>query len=212
MLHILHSAVILPNLFVCSDNFLHGCTYIPPNVVYKHIVSIWQHKMIPLALKICSPDPINPSSHGNKFLIAYMRNAIPRNPGDSPEAYFVVSTKDNGTVAFEMNTRFGGVENTTIFTVTRDQPTRVAFNPDTVYVLSRADRDKAIWIQAEGGKKISVYVVNDESRSTDAFVALPCDAMKVPGDYIADTNISFYLLSTISQVRLRPPKGLASFL
>ena len=67
--------------------------------------------------------------------------------------------------------------------MTRDQPTRVAFNPDTVYVQRRADGDKAIWIQAEEGKKISIYVVNDESHSTNGFVALPCDAMKVPGDH-----------------------------
>ena len=132
---------------------------------------------------ICSPDPNNPSSNGNKFLIAYLRNALPRYPDDDPEAYFVVSTEDNGTVAFQVNMMFGGVENTTTFTVTRDQPTRVAFNPDTVYVLSRADSDKVIWIQAEEGKKISVYVVNDEFRSTDGFVALPCDGMKVSGDY-----------------------------
>ena len=112
-----------------------------------------------------------------------MRNALPRYPDDDPKAYFVVSTKDDGTVSFHVNTRFGGVQNTRTFTVTRDQPTRVAYNPDTVYVLSWANSDKAIWIQAEEGKKISVYVVNDEYRSTDGFVALPCDAMKVPGDY-----------------------------
>ena len=112
-----------------------------------------------------------------------MRNTLPRNQSDNPEAYFVVSTKDNLTVSFQVNTRFGGVENTTTFIVTRDQPTRVAYNPDTVYVLSRTDRDKAVWIQAEEGKKISVYVVNDESRSTDGFIALPCDVMKVSGDH-----------------------------
>ena len=129
-------------------------------------------------------DPNTPKSDGNKFLIAYMRNALPRNPGDDPEAYFVVSTTDNGTVAFQVNTMFGGVENTTTLTVTRDQPTRVSFSPDSVYITDQQDKEgKVIWVQAEEMKNISLYVVNDESYSSDGFVALPCDAMKVPGDY-----------------------------
>ena len=95
--------------------------------------------------------------------------------------------------------------------MTRDQPTRVAFNPDTVYVLSRADGDKAIWIQAEEGKKISIYVVNDESHSTDGFVALPCDAMKVPGD---NRRYKYLILSAEHDITGEEgsPKGLASFL
>ena len=125
-----------------------------------------------------------------------MRNTEPENPYDNREAYFVVSTKDNRTVSFQVNTRFGGVENTTTFNVTRNQPTRVAYNNDTVYVLDYADSDKAIWIQAEEGKKISVYVVNDESGSTDGFVALPCDAMKVPGDH---RRYKYLILSAVHE-------------
>lgn len=43
---------------------------------------------------------------------------------------------------------------------------------------NRIERSKAIHIRTEGGKKVSVQGFNDEFRTTDGFMAFPCDAMR----------------------------------
>ena len=43
---------------------------------------------------------------------------------------------------------------------------------------NRIERSKAIHIRTEGGKKVSVQGFNDNVRTTDGFVAFPCDAMR----------------------------------
>ena len=40
------------------------------------------------------------------------------------------------------------------------------------------ERSKAIRVRTEGGKKVSVQGFNDNVRTSDGFVALPCDAMR----------------------------------
>ena len=52
-------------------------------------------------------------------------------------------------------------------------------------------RDKGIHVKAEGNKKISVYGLNDEDVSTDAFLALPC----VSYDEQAPTSFKYYIFS-----------------
>ena len=115
-----------------------------------------------------------------------MQNA-PASDAANPEAYFIVATNEVVTVEFDVQTRFGGVERTTPYEVNSTHPTRVTF-PTTIdattslYVEDIQQSDKAIWVQTKNQThKISVFVINDEFRSTDGFVALPCDAMSVPG-------------------------------
>ena len=43
---------------------------------------------------------------------------------------------------------------------------------------NRLERSKAIRVQTEGGKKVSVQGFNDDVSTSDGFVALPCDAMR----------------------------------
>ena len=87
-----------------------------------------------------------------------------------------------------MTTRFAGL-NVTTHQVTRNRPVRISFPADSVYVVAMSDFDKAIFVEAEEGKKISVYVVNNERTSSDGFVALPCDGMAVTS---FNMNISLY--------------------
>ena len=109
-----------------------------------------------------------------------MKNAHPRDDlDDEPEAYFIVTTSDPGVVNFTVTKKFTGMTVTTHHQVTRDQPTRLSYPADSVYVRAISETDKGIYVEAEEGKKISIYVINDETFSTDGFVALPCDAMAV---------------------------------
>ena len=126
--------------------------------------------------------PGAPNSEGEKFVVAFMRNNIPRTAGSpEPQVFFMVTTLDNESVEFDVMTAFGGVEESTMYTVARDQPVRVNFSADSVYVLDDNDNDKAIWVQTRNGKRVSVYVINDEDASSDGFVALPCDGMRAAG-------------------------------
>ena len=126
--------------------------------------------------------PGAPSSEGEKFVVAFMRNNIPRTAGSpEPQVFFMVTTLDIESVVVDVMTAFGGVEESDMYTVTRDQPVRVNFSADSVYVVDDNDNDKAIWVQTRNGKKVSVYVINDEEASSDGFVALPCDGMGAGG-------------------------------
>ena len=115
-----------------------------------------------------------------------MQNA-PASDAANPEAYFIVATHEVVTVEFDVQTRFGGVERTTPYEVNSTHPTRVTFSTTidattSLYVEDILQSNKAIWVQTKNQThKISVFVINDEFRSTDGFVALPCDAMSVPG-------------------------------
>ena len=113
-----------------------------------------------------------------------MQNILPRDPLlATPDAYFMVSTNEDGLVEFDITTRFGGNEVVATHQVTSAEPVRINFNPDDVYVTDGFQRDRAIWVQTREQKKIALFVINDEAFSTDGFVALPCDSMVVPGDY-----------------------------
>ena len=123
-----------------------------------------------------------------------MKNILPRDSERPvPFAYFMVSTEEDGLVEFDVRTNFGGVESITTYLVNSTQPTRVNFLADDVYVRNIQDRDKAIWLKTKNGKRVAVYVINDEFRSTDGFVALPCDAMTAPGDF---RRYNYVVLST----------------
>ena len=111
-----------------------------------------------------------------------------------------MTTNGPEVVNFTVTTKFTGMTVTTHHRVTRDQPTRISFPADSVYVRATSETDKGIFVEAEEGKKISIYVVNDETASTDGFVALPCDAMEVT----SFNRYKYVILSTLLDVSDRP--------
>ncbi|CAI8051656.1 hypothetical protein GBAR_LOCUS28286 [Geodia barretti] len=135
-----------------------------------------------------------PGSMGTKFLVGFMQNVLPRTGGNAvPDAYLLVTTNETGVVEFDVTTMFGGVQSSSTYTVDSTAPTRVNFPADDVYVTGIQERDKAIWVQTSNNKKIAIQVINDEFRSTDGFVALPCDSMTVPSDF---RTYEYLILST----------------
>ena len=109
----------------------------------------------------------------------------PREPDRPGNAYIIVSTRDADQVSFTVTRLFDDDDDTRVSThnVTYNQTVKVLFRPTNDVIIEGAENDRAIGVKAAEGKKISVYVVSDEFRSTDGYVALPCDAMVVPGDY-----------------------------
>ena len=99
-----------------------------------------------------------------------------------PELYILVTTNEPMPVNFIVTT-FREEEVSNTYTATYGTTTRVAFSADDFYITNEMQRDRAIYVQAEVGKKISVYAVNDEFRSTDGFLALSCDGMTVNSDF-----------------------------
>ena len=130
-----------------------------------------------------------------------MKNALPRDDlAKKLDAYFIVTTTNTGVVNFTVTTKFTGVTVTKHHQVTWDQPTQMSYPADSVYVRATSETDKGICVEAEEGKKISIYVVNNETASTDGFVALPCDAMAVTSFVIYD----YLILSTLLNVTDSP--------
>ena len=120
-----------------------------------------------------------------------MQNIFPRTAGNAvPDAYLLVTTNETGVVVFDVTIMFCG---SSTYTVDSSSPTRVNFPADDVYVTNIQERHKAIWVQTSNNKKISIKVVNDEFRSTDGFVALPCDGMTALSDF---RTYEYLVLST----------------
>ena len=116
------------------------------------------------------------------FYVAFMQNADRDAARMEPELFILVTTNEPEPVKFTVTT-FREEEVSTMYTATHGTTTRVAFSADDFYITDQMQRDRAIRVQADVGKKISVYAVNDEFRSTDGFVALSCDEMTVENDF-----------------------------
>ena len=116
------------------------------------------------------------------FYVAFMQNVDRDAARMEPELYILVTTNEPMPVKFTVTT-FREEEVSTMYNATHGTTTRVAFSADDFYITDQMQRDRAIRVHAEEGKKITVYVVNDEFRSTDGFVALSCDGMTVESDF-----------------------------
>ena len=130
-----------------------------------------------------SLDPDAPGSRGNKFYVAFMQNVDRDDGRPEPELFILVTTNEPEPVEFTVTTFLGGVDDSNTYTATYGTTTQVAFSADTFYVTDQMQRDRAVRVQAVEGKKISVYAVNDEFRSTDGFLALSCDGMTVENNF-----------------------------
>ena len=111
-----------------------------------------------------------------------MQNAVRDQTRMEPKHFILVTTNEPEPVKFTVTT-FREEEVSTMYTATHGTTTRVAFSADDYYITDQLQRDRAIRVQADVGKKISVYAVNDEFRSTDGFVALSCDGMTVENNF-----------------------------
>ena len=112
-----------------------------------------------------------------------MRNY--RASGAQSNLQILVSTDDPSPVSFIV-TRFLGGTTTTTHTATYGSITKVELSAETFQVIfssNSSERNKHIIVQAEAGKSISVYGVNDENTTTDAFFALSCDGMTIKNTF-----------------------------
>jgi len=126
------------------------------------------------------------SNRGNEFMIGF----LPNKPGNArPVAAIFVTTDEQTPVRFT-------VETDNIFNISRGNrtaeygritvvrfPTGVGSpaGPD-IRLQTRSqknvtvERNKYIRVKAEDGKNITIFGLNDEDFSTDAFLALPCQS------------------------------------
>ena len=89
-------------------------------------------------------------------------------------AVLLVSTAEPDPVNFTVTTFVDGNQNRSNYVARYGSATQLSFPADSVYITDSSQRDRAILVQAEEGKAISVYGV-----SQDGFLALPCDGMTV---------------------------------
>ena len=112
---------------------------------------------------------------GNEFLVAFGPNQ-----GDSLDASLLVTTDEEETVSFWvayneiLGTRVTGVVINDTYTVQKDGEIRITI-PRSNEISGRftIDPSKTITIKASDDKLLTVVGVNEESASTDAFLALP---------------------------------------
>ena len=153
------------------------------------------------ALLHSAPDGL--SSRGNEFMIGFLpNNYLATTP--HPVAAIFVTTDEQTPVRFT-------VETDTSFNVSRENrtaeygrttvvrfPTGVGSpaGPDirlrTRDLRRTIERNKYIRVKAEDGKNITVFGLNDEDVSADAFLALPCQSYN---GVTKDTPYEYFIFS-----------------
>ena len=116
-----------------------------------------------------------------------------KNDPQSPNNLQVLVTTDEPSpVSFTVTTILGGTET---HTAAHGFVTKVDLSAANFRVTGSrqfSERRKHIIVQAETGKSISVYGVNDEDTTTDGFLALSCDGMKIGKTF---TRYEYVILS-----------------
>ena len=107
----------------------------------------------------------------NEFIIGFSLNLEVRSP---PSLLLFVTTPETNPVTF-MVTANGFNFTGTAF---NNSSTEVSI-PSTFQVRSSSERNKGIYVKAEGESKIVVYGLSYEIYSSDAFLALPCSNLAV---------------------------------
>ena len=76
---------------------------------------------------------------------------------------------------------------------TRNPSTNVTL-PNSLQVRTVSERNKGIYVKAEGDRKITVYGLNYERSTSDAFLALPCNHLPIDEyEYLILTYSSAYM-------------------
>lgn len=132
-------------------------------------------------------------SSANEFFLGFFMNVVGNNPQPVTIQLFV-TTSEPSPVNFLVNATgfsFNGV-------ATRNSSVNVIL-PSSLEVSSVNERNKGIYVKAEGDKKIVVYGLSYELHSSDAFLALPCshltqDEYEYYGITYGSTSWSSYIL------------------
>ena len=108
-------------------------------------------------------------SSANEFFLGFSLNLIGRS-----SLQLFVTTAESSPVKFTVNAtgfNYSGI-------ATSNSSTIVTL-PNSLQVRDASERSKGIYVKAEGDRKIIVYGLNYEDRTTDAFLALPCNHLPV---------------------------------
>ena len=109
-------------------------------------------------------------SSANEFFLGFSLNYA----GDDITLQLFVTTTESSPVMFTVNTtgfHYSGI-------ATHNSSTNVTL-PSSLQVSDDSERNKGIYVKAEGDKKIVVYGLNYHEFTTDAFLALPCSRLPV---------------------------------
>ena len=111
-------------------------------------------------------------SAANEFLIGFSANLVEGN--QVPSLQLFVTTPETNPVTFTVTANGFSFTGTT----TSNSSTMVNL-PSTLQILSNTERNKGIYVKAEGESKIVLYGLSYKTDSTDAFLALPCSNLAV---------------------------------
>lgn len=109
-------------------------------------------------------------STANEFYIGFTYTI-----SQPPTLQLFVTTPEPTPVNFSVTTLTGFSFNGTA----THQSTRTVILPSCLQVQYNTERNKGIYIKAEGNKRIVVYGLNYEQLTSDAFLALPCERSTV---------------------------------
>ena len=132
-------------------------------------------------------DPDGPSSKGTDFYVAFLPNV--RSVVNSVPLYQLLVTTDEPepvtfTVSLNENLPEDMREGFPLTkTVSYGEVVIVTMNQEMAVMEQAAgpnelERSKAVRVQTQGEKKVSVQGFNDDVRTSDGFVALPCESMR----------------------------------
>ena len=110
-------------------------------------------------------------SSANEFFLGFSLNSL----GDAViTLQLFVTTTESSPIMFTVNATgfsYSGI-------ATRNSSTSVTL-PNSLQVRDVSERNKGIYIKAEGDRKITVYGLNYRTATTDAFLALPCKYLPI---------------------------------
>ena len=110
-------------------------------------------------------------SSANEFFLGFSINV---NPTYADFIQLFVSTPENSPVTFAVSaTGHSSTETAT------NHSTTVVSLPLSLQVADNTQRNKGIYVKAEGDRKIVVYGLSYQLYTTDAFLALPCSNLAV---------------------------------
>jgi hypothetical protein len=149
-------------------------------------------------------DGLVPDNSGNTFFITFLENYY-----QNKSFYSIfVTTRESGSVSFTV--RADAIEFRDEGVTTFGSVTTVRVPTSLTNISQTLGSERTVLVQAEGGRTIIVYGLNEQIVSTDAFLALPflpnssqsTSYTFIASSYVAFQSLKFYsLLAIIPQVR-----------
>ena len=123
-------------------------------------------------MHVCINLEIIVENTANEFIVGFSKNGEPRNTVHS--LLLFVTTPETNPVTFTVTANGFNFTGTAF----NNSSTEVSI-PTTLEVTSDSERNKGIYVKAEGESKIVVYGLSYFVDSSDAFLALPCSNLAV---------------------------------